>query len=595
MAKLGDDVKMIPGPVPLVAPTGPMWAGTGTPAEPSPLVMTPGRTPLMPPEERAAWQAAHQQDLAQAAQREAELAATGASRLSTQEVVPDSNGSPSVTLGDGRRVLVSHDLAGRTSAMPGYDGPTDGAADAVFRDNTKPLAAPDDPSALPGQQPPMDQSGRAGASAGFSGSPEPKLALSKDPAAAVYDTTKEQEAIRHKAEAEYNTTQLVATAKSMEALEIAKHDEAAAKAEAAYQDTLANASNSYAAVAAKLNDLSPTIDPGRTWKNKDAGQKVASGLAAFLFGFSGKGIEFLQQQQAEIDTDVKAQQAEYENASNKLKAQLAAQDNIYAMHRGAGLDARTARAAARANMHDRWASQIEAIKASGAGPEIMARADLAQAHAQQQGVLRQSELNQAAQQAGHQKRAEQIEIYKIEKESRDRLNAAILAAERSRMAQQDQIAAAQQNKIEDLAAARELGKKTEELVGGDHSKIADAALLTAGDIPVLGGLVKAGAGALQGDQSVFARNKKAEENQMVMKKVISGEAMQENDVRRMLESATRPGLAAYGQDQLSALQEATDAKLKAARDMQRAMNTKGSESIPNPSGRGSSIKSLKKE
>lgn len=51
-------------------------------------------------------------------------------------------------------------------------------------------------------------------------------------------------------------------------------------------------------------------DPNRFWSNKNAGQQAAAVIAGALFGFTGKGMEWLQRIDGLIESDMRAQQTD---------------------------------------------------------------------------------------------------------------------------------------------------------------------------------------------------------------------------------------------------------------------------------------------
>ena len=55
---------------------------------------------------------------------------------------------------------------------------------------------------------------------------------------------------------------------------------------------------------------STPTDPNRFWNNKDAGQKAAAIIAGALFGFAGKGMDWLQRIDGLIEADMNAQRAD---------------------------------------------------------------------------------------------------------------------------------------------------------------------------------------------------------------------------------------------------------------------------------------------
>lgn len=115
--------------------------------------------------------------------------------------------------------------------------------------------------------------------------------------------------------------------------------------EAAEQARMQKFEDEFSALKAELNKLDPTIYPNRYWLNKDAGQITLGAIAGALFGFAGKGMDYLQNIQNEVKMDIEAQKSTYENASSKVRQQMAAAGDTYARARARGLSQREAEAA----------------------------------------------------------------------------------------------------------------------------------------------------------------------------------------------------------------------------------------------------------
>lgn len=97
---------------------------------------------------------------------------------------------------------------------------------------------------------------------------------------------------------------------------------------------------------AEISKTDPTIDPNRYWHNKSGGQVALGAIAGALFGFAGKGIDYLGVIQREIDRDVQAQVDTFNNRGRLLDK---AQNNInstYEQARQDGLSDQEARAKA---------------------------------------------------------------------------------------------------------------------------------------------------------------------------------------------------------------------------------------------------------
>jgi len=65
---------------------------------------------------------------------------------------------------------------------------------------------------------------------------------------------------------------------------------------------------------------SQATDPDRFWNSRSTGQKVSAVIAGALFGFGGKGMEWLQHLDGLVDRDVKLQQADRSAAVAGLQA-----------------------------------------------------------------------------------------------------------------------------------------------------------------------------------------------------------------------------------------------------------------------------------
>ena len=168
--------------------------------------------------------------------------------------------------------------------------------------------------------------------------------------------------------------------------QLALHDALAQKAQMHMMERQEAGINAYQQIAGKLAQLDPSnIDAAHYWANKSTGSKVAGAIAGFLFGFSGKGIEYLQHVQQDVKMDIDAQAAQYNAASDRLKSQLAAQGNLVAQYRQMGLSQDEANRATRANMLDAFSRKLQAIDAPQ-GSEIDARRQMALATIQQEQV-----------------------------------------------------------------------------------------------------------------------------------------------------------------------------------------------------------------
>lgn len=144
--------------------------------------------------------------------------------------------------------------------------------------------------------------------------------------------------------------------------------------EAVEQSRLKDFENHFAELKAQQSKLDPTIDPNRYWKNKDAGQVALGAIAGALFGFAGKGMDYLNTIQNEVRMDIDAQKATYENASSKIRQQMADAGDEYARAKNRGLSDREARAAASAAKLSGMKSYIEATMTNTASVEAQGKA-----------------------------------------------------------------------------------------------------------------------------------------------------------------------------------------------------------------------------
>lgn len=172
------------------------------------------------------------------------------------------------------------------------------------------------------------------------------------------------EATKHLADAQLEMKRI----DDQHAADILQSEQVRQARESKYKDHIAS-------LEADIAKLDPTIDNTRYWKNKSAGQVALGALAGALFGFAGKGMDYLNSIQREIDADVEAQKATYENADKRLQRQISAEKDRYAMARESGLSEREATAAAYAAKARGIIANIEAVKTQGLGVEQQAAAD----------------------------------------------------------------------------------------------------------------------------------------------------------------------------------------------------------------------------
>lgn len=125
------------------------------------------------------------------------------------------------------------------------------------------------------------------------------------------------------------------------------------------------------------------VDPSRYWANKDAGQKAMSVIAAGLFGYLGKGMEYLKRLDNLVAEDVRLQENERAN-------KIAMAEKIQAKHGQNYKTLRDAREQAYENSlraeNKMWMGlkhTLEAIDVSHAGQAAEAQKGVALAHIDQ--------------------------------------------------------------------------------------------------------------------------------------------------------------------------------------------------------------------
>ena len=109
------------------------------------------------------------------------------------------------------------------------------------------------------------------------------------------------------------------------------------ESEQARQAVLQRYENHIGSIQADIAKMDPTINPNRYWQNKSAGQIAAGAIAGALFGLGGNGMQYLKIVQDEVQRDVDAQRATFENASEQKQLELAAANDAYAVARQRGL------------------------------------------------------------------------------------------------------------------------------------------------------------------------------------------------------------------------------------------------------------------
>lgn len=99
---------------------------------------------------------------------------------------------------------------------------------------------------------------------------------------------------------------------AVESLEWAHHQSAlAAQAAETTEKAVRGASDELMARRAEAERVASTaIDPSRFWANKDGFQKASAVIAGALFGFSGKGMEWLNHLESLVSRDIEAQKSD---------------------------------------------------------------------------------------------------------------------------------------------------------------------------------------------------------------------------------------------------------------------------------------------
>lgn len=178
---------------------------------------------------------------------------------------------------------------------------------------------------------------------------------------------------------------------------------------------------SSAAEAAKMGK----VDPNRFWKDKNTGEKVGFGIAAFLGAFNPSGQNAaLEMIKSNIDRDVEAQKQDYERA----KGNVGLQQGIYSDMMKKFGDARMAESASRLAILGNAELQLKQTAASYKSPQVQAKALEGIAHIEQQkqvliaGAKQAAEVHAAKQRlAGGSAGAQlQVDVEKLPESERQR-------------------------------------------------------------------------------------------------------------------------------------------------------------------------------
>lgn len=147
------------------------------------------------------------------------------------------------------------------------------------------------------------------------------------------------------------------------------------ESEQARQAVLQRYENHIGSIQADIAKMDPTINPNRYWQNKSAGQIAAGAIAGALFGLGGNGMQYLKIVQDEVQRDVDAQRATFENASEQKQLELAAANDAYAVARQRGLSSKEAESAAHAAKLGAMDAYIQAVTSTNTSAEALASAN----------------------------------------------------------------------------------------------------------------------------------------------------------------------------------------------------------------------------
>lgn len=175
----------------------------------------------------------------------------------------------------------------------------------------------------------------------------------------------------------------------------------------------------------QLASLDGNVDPQRFWKNKDTSQKLAAAVGIFLGGLNGGPNRALDIVNNAVEQDIAAQQASFQNALAKGKADFELQSNIYGQHLRALGDEQLASLATRDAMLGVFEQKLLATGAKFKTPETEANLQKSLAGIQMERAKTQSEL--MAKRDASAARWAQISMQRDEAKARQA--AAVVAAE----------------------------------------------------------------------------------------------------------------------------------------------------------------------
>lgn len=209
-----------------------------------------------------------------------------------------------------------------TNAMLGLAGAIAPPAGPESAPATPPIPAPGAPPevALPPGMPPVGPGGSAGMS--MSGA-APMPSFGYTPAKvdtsgfeqSMKDVAAAQQSVVEQAKADADKYAVDVASVQKRNLEVAAMNDAATQEQIAAKQTAENEFNrlmgQYQQKMTEVERVSAQgVDPGRFWANKNAGQKAAAVIAGALFGFTGKGMEWIKHLDSLVLEDVRMQESD---------------------------------------------------------------------------------------------------------------------------------------------------------------------------------------------------------------------------------------------------------------------------------------------
>jgi hypothetical protein len=146
------------------------------------------------------------------------------------------------------------------------------------------------------------------------------------------------------------------------------------------------------AIQQNLRNISTDIDPNRFWKSKDSGAKFTAAIGIMLGGIGGGPNRALEIVDGAIERDIQAQQASFQNALARGRADAESQSNIFAAHRQLLGDEQAALAATKLSMLEAFEARLQGVASKYATEEIQARTQAALAATQQAKAKQMADL-----------------------------------------------------------------------------------------------------------------------------------------------------------------------------------------------------------